>query len=380
MIKADFIPLNQKDIQLYLVKLTVEELIHNSIVAVFNSVTGEGYQRPPIPSHYKKIAQYLEKEDRVLLPLGVLTATDPDKVNIKDGHLQIEGPLRIVDGQHRIEGFKFLAANNPNRYEQFKSFELPVTIMVINEEHEVDEMDTFININSKAKKISTNLAIRLRHERRKDKQYLRSLDEIIEDIAIKVTKLLNEDLKSIWYNAITIGPDEKGRIISLNAFRKSLIPLIELFICYYRDPKDEEDSYFVFDGGGWQPLDLNDDLIPVLEEYEEKFVSLIKSYLDSTWRIIWKKWSSCFNVYQPYFDRDYNIQKGIGLYSLHLVLQDCLKYEENVQGALYQFEKIIDNTTVLTEDWESGGTFSGNNSQAGFRIIADRIIDINNLI
>ncbi|WP_170061573.1 DGQHR domain-containing protein [Terribacillus saccharophilus] len=373
MIQADYIPLNQKEIQLYLVKLTVEEIINNSIVSVFNSSTGEGYQRPPIPSHYKKIAQYLEKEDRVLLPIGVLTATDPNKVNIVNGRLQINGPLRIVDGQHRIEGFKYLSANNSIRYEQFRSFELPVTIMVIDEEHEVDEMDTFININSKAKKINTNLAIGLRHERRKEEQYKRSFDEIVEDIAISVTKLLDNDLKSIWYNAITIAPDEKGKIISLNAFRKSLIPLIELFIRFYKDPKDVEDAFFVSGGEELQPVELNDELIPVLEEFEEKYITLIKLYLDSTWKVIWNKWNSCFNLYQPYFDRDYNIQKGIGLYSLHLVLQDCLKREENVQSALFQFKKIIENTTVDVEDWESGGTFSGNNSQSGFRIIADRI-------
>lgn len=372
MIKTNFISLNQKGIQLYLIKLTVEELLKNSNVEVFNSETSEGYQRPPIPSHYKKIAQYLMKEDRVLLPLGVLTATDPDKVSV-NGELEINGPLRIVDGQHRVEGFRFLSLNNVDRFEEFKNFELPITIMVIDKEHEVDEMDTFININSKAKKISTDLAIRLRHERRKEKYYRRDLEEIIEDIAIKVTKNLNGDLKSVWYKAITMAPDEKGRIISINAFRKSLIPIVELFIRYYQDPKDKEDGFFIIENEKEEPLNLLEEDILFLEENEDKYVMRIKNFIDTLWNNVVNKWGGAFNISQPYFNKEYNIQKGIGLYSLHLVLKDCIEIEKNIDAANHLFSKIIKNSRIATEDWESGGLFSGYNSQSGFRLIANRV-------
>lgn len=376
MIQTNFIPLKQKGIQLYLIKLTVEELIRNSSVVLFNPETGEGYQRPPIPSHYKRFAEYLRKNDRVLLPLGVLTATDPDRIEV-NGLMKIRGPLRIVDGQHRLEGFKHLALNNPTKYQEFKEFELPVTIMVIDKDHEVDEIDTFINLNSKAKKISTDLAIRLRHERRKEKHYTRDLNEIIEDIAIKVTKNLNSDRNSPWFKAITMAPDERGRIISLNAFRKSLIPLVELFLSYYMDPKDIEDGFFIFENGEPEHLALNnEDTLIMLEQDEEKFVKLIKSFIDSIWSTVKHKWSDCFNMYEPYFNKEYNIQKGIGLYSIHLAVEDCIKLEKNTDAALYSFRNIIHKSRIKTEDWESGGNFSGNNSQSGFRLIANKIKEI----
>ena len=76
--------------------------------------------------------------------------------------MEIDGLLRIVDGQHRIEGFRYLKENDTNKYEQYKNFEFPVTILAIDEGQVVEEMDAFINSrNNKAKKISTDLAIHL---------------------------------------------------------------------------------------------------------------------------------------------------------------------------------------------------------------------------
>ncbi|MCJ7988935.1 DGQHR domain-containing protein [Priestia sp. OVS21] len=372
MIKNTFIPLKQKGIQLYLTKLTVDELIKNCEVQTFNSETEDGYQRPPIPSHYKRIAQYLNKEEEPLLPLGILTAVYPDNVKETEDHeLRLTENLRIVDGQHRVEGFRYLAMTNQEKYMELKDFEVPVTIMVISKEEITTEIDTFININSKGKKLSTDLAIRLRHQRRKRDDYVRTYDEIVEDIAIEVTKKLNKDLNSLWTKAIKISPEQKGTIISLNAFRKSLIPIVEKYVNYYVDPVNIGDATYLRIPE--ETIAQREDISPVLEEHEVEYVEKIKNYIQKVWLIVRDKWPECFNIGRPFFDKEYNIQKGIGVYSIHLILLDCMNSEGDPEAGYYKFKELINHTDIQTEDWESGGMFSGNNSQSGFRYIANTV-------
>jgi DGQHR domain-containing protein len=369
MINISYIPLKQNGFQLFITKLTIDELLNNSEVSIFNPETGEGYQRPPIPSHYKKIARYLESEESILLPLGVLTAVYPDDFNESE-KLELNGKLRIVDGQHRVAGFRHLSEINPSKYETLKDFEVPVTIMVLSKDDIIDEMDTFININSKAKRINTDLAKRLSYERRKEDGYLRNYREIIEDISIEVTLGISRDIKSLWYKAVRMSTTQKDVIISLNAFTKSLTPLIELFVKYFNTKDFEGLSRF----GDIEKMENNSEVISFIVSHKDLYVENLKKYINDAWYLIKEQFEKAFNEKRPYFKKEYNIQKGIGLYAFHIILTECIRKEQDLEKALQLFKTIVNNTTVKLDDWKSGGSFSGNNSLTGFKVVAEKIM------
>lgn len=338
----------QFDLSIYISTFTIEELVELTFVDIFDSETLEGYQRPISSLHFKNIAKFLLiEEDPIMIP-SILTAIDKENLEFDKNTLKIKGKMRLVDGQHRIEAFKFLKTNFPNRFNELANLELPVTIMEI-EDNKIHEINTFININSKGKKVSTDLAIRLRDVTR---QHFKNNEDLIEALATKIAiKLNNEIYSSVWYDAIKISPELKGKIISINAFNRSLSPLISNYL------KKENITFSEIDS--------------VKFEYA---LSQILYLVEEAWEIISNKWSRCFEEKIPKFQTNYNIQKGVGTYSLHLLLNEC--YENNsgdISATLQNFRDVIEISIVDEFYWISGGEFSGMSSQSGFSKIKDVI-------
>ena len=61
----------QSKIKMYITTMNIEELVENSFVAHYDSQTGEDYQRPPVPSHYRKIAQYFINDANAFSSFGI---------------------------------------------------------------------------------------------------------------------------------------------------------------------------------------------------------------------------------------------------------------------------------------------------------------------
>ncbi|SDE42957.1 hypothetical protein SAMN02799630_03333 [Paenibacillus sp. UNCCL117] len=137
---------------------------------------------------------------------------------------------------------------------------------------------------------------------------------------------------------------------------------------------------------------LNVSLIPPLYagldlaiKSQENFDDLVKEVLliiVNAWEIIYEKWSVCFNYFDAVkLSEKYNIQKGIGVYSLHILIGEII--ENNGRGRTDQiideFRKIINKSEVTTDDWRIGGKFSVFNSKAGFQLIADHIKNMRSL-
>lgn len=337
---------------MYLLTLSVEELVENTYVNVFNSETGEGYQRPVDPNHYKKITKYFQNEETPILPPTILTAIDDTKITYESNNLTIGDKLRLVDGQHRIEGFKHLKKVAYERYVELKDMEMPVTVMAIETNKEIHEVNTFIDINSKGKKVSTDLAIRLRDSLRDQIQLYRTKNDLIESIATKTALFLNTYSNvSIWYDSIKVSPEVKGKIISINAFCRSLFPII-----------DE-----ILDAKGI-------DFIQINRETLELLVDEISNYVNLIWQVVEDRWTECFNKYTPRFNKSYNLQKGTGTYSIHLLMSQCLvECQGNVENSLELFKATLEKSSVKSSDWITGGIFSGFSSQSGFKYIAEQI-------
>ncbi|KRF01080.1 hypothetical protein ASG89_26085 [Paenibacillus sp. Soil766] len=361
MIKnKSFITAHQNNFSMHIVVLTIEELVFGTYVLQFNSEeeNSRGYQRPLLPSHFRKITKYLQGSGAILPP-AILTASEPGNIEYNQNRLGIIGKLRVVDGQHRIAAFKQLREIDEFKYSEIKHYEIPVIIMIIPEEKQIHEINTFININSKGKKVSTDLAIRLREQIRDkgENNFYFNKVEVIEDIATKITKSINSNENSVWYNAIKVGPDQSGRIISINAFNKSLFDLLSLF---------------------WENKKLSNEI--EAKHYTEFFQQLLVECWDS----VMSKWPGCFNFKnEEKYNSYYNIQKGIGVNSLHIILtriirskyQECPTLELLKTAVVNDFIKILKKTIVTDEDWMIGGEFMGFASRAGFNQVAERIME-----
>jgi hypothetical protein len=76
-VQKKFVKVKQGDLIMYLVSLNVTELIDNTVVEYFDSNTGDGYQRPLFPNHYRKIAKYFQEGNDPVLPPAIITAVNP---------------------------------------------------------------------------------------------------------------------------------------------------------------------------------------------------------------------------------------------------------------------------------------------------------------
>jgi DGQHR domain-containing protein len=114
--------LEQNGVRLWLTYLPAIRLLDSERVKVdvYSAAAGHtGYQRLPTPARAKDYARYL-KDGKGISPNTVLINLRGEVGNFQ----RISGPygklivpdstkLWIVDGQHRIEGLRYLLENNP---------------------------------------------------------------------------------------------------------------------------------------------------------------------------------------------------------------------------------------------------------------------------
>lgn len=332
---------NQSNFIMYSVVLSADELINNTVVEYFDPEHPEenGYQRLLSPAHYRKIAKYLKEDSNAILPTSILTAVDPEQV-VEGNELTITGKLRVVDGQHRIEGIKYLKKTDEEAFNKINKFNFSTLVMVISKEQKAYEIESFININKTGRKVSTDLAVQLKNKIIGESEKYSS-----NSIATKICEKLNSSKKSIWYNSIKLGNDtSRDKSISITAFNKSLIKFVENYIQYNEITNDFE---------------LNNS------------IDILSNFISEAWEVVHKKWYRCFNYLE-----DYNIKKGIGVFPLNNILGDQIKENQgNLDKSLESFEKIINQSNVNYTYWIKGGKFSGYNSQSGFKKIENIILN-----
>lgn len=341
--EKDYLKIQQNTLVLYIVSCTTEELLEATEIKHYNSATSEGYQRPPFPSHYKKIAKYLNSDTMPVLPTSILTAIDPKQIKEEGPKLNISGKLRVVDGQHRIEGIRYLKNTDLSHYNSIKQYEFPVIIMAIDNNMQELEINTFININSKGKRVSTDLALELKEKinREKISQIKDSKDltpEQCENIATRIAHKLNSNEKSVWFESIRSGDEFKvTKPISVTAFTKSITEVVSII-----SASDKQ-------------MD-----VAVLTEN-------ITNLLVDVWDTVKGKWKPCFEV----TNEDYNIKKGIGVYSIHLILKECaLNNKGEISSTLRDFKTVIQNSQAVHTDWMTGGRFTGMSSGQALKRIS----------
>ncbi|WP_315819393.1 hypothetical protein [Paraflavitalea speifideaquila] len=107
-------------------------------------------------------------------------------------------------------------------------------------------------------------------------------------------------------------------------------------------------------------------------------------FLYKVWNQIVKiKWERAFKgdivkndegeVVKVFYDKDYYIQKGIGIKSINPIIGDKVKQSGINDNAFQEIQKIMFESKVKIDDWRNGGPFSGFNSESGFGKIRQMI-------
>lgn len=331
-----------KQLDLLETKKTVDWLVNNTTVSVFNPIDFKGYQRQIDNKHCIKIVDFLKRD--FFMPTAIICATDKE--------FQDDCNLRIVDGQHRVNAFKMMKTKEPERYNQIKEYEVPVIVMAKVDEN--TEIDTFITINKTSKKVDTSLALVLKNKMNK---YNTSEDLTMpkaEYIAVELAQYLNfrEDPNNIWFDKILFegNPKNTAQLISLNAFVKSTRVLLNRMA-----------------RKGLISLDWSEN--DEISECIEKCYKII----NSIWSILQNKWPELFD---SDLEKRRIIQGAIGYSSFNRAIVGLLEKStyKDEYDFIYEIENWIKCISIEADRWLPGETYSKYSSESGYSIVARELL------
>lgn len=318
-----------------------------------------GYQRELSENHYKDIKKSLIHEN-IILPTSIILSVNrediADKISqINSSLIELDIDLkeklyRIVDGQHRLKGLEEAVKEKP----ELKNFMINVIILLTENQNRLVEVETFIDINSKAKKIKTDLTVlaKYNYEILGEKE----INDMHKHMCIKVAYMLQDKIQdSVWKNAIKFdGNSSKGEgIIEVNAFTKSIASLVKTVI----------DKKGIVYSNNINEID--------------KVAYEVAKVISAAWRIVYEKWNMCFveslekdidnNFIRTYYNTKYYIQKTTGANAISMILNDTLQEASNIDEGMNEFKGILKRSLIKSDDWLVGKKFSGLTSGSGFK-------------
>jgi DGQHR domain-containing protein len=223
LIVDNFLEIKQNNLNLYIFKLTSEEIHNNFVVSRRYEDREEGYQRVLKDSKVKNIKNYLsdiKNNYPAILPNSILIALDNIKLDnnkllIKDNEKGYKG--LIIDGQHRSEGA------------YFHNSSFPLVIIGISELELKYQARLFITINDTQTSLPKSLyrdLFSLISDEEITEELLDS-EEIEVDIkATEIAKELTNDNESALYGFIDFTGEKQIGYISLMEFVRNVKPFI----------------------------------------------------------------------------------------------------------------------------------------------------------
>lgn len=210
-IKLNSIKVHQAIGDIYVAEINPQNLLQMSIVdrrRIENDEEVIGIQRELKEEKVKQIKKYLST-NKATFPNSIILNTEERYVIAKSENsieLEIsEDTFSIIDGQHRVEGFR----NNP-----IENFNLIISILI---GLKVDEQaEIFTTINSQQTKVDPSHNLNLE---------LESTVYTPIKMMIEIAHSFNYDKESPWFNSIKLLSNKNAGILSLSAFVKPLIAL-----------------------------------------------------------------------------------------------------------------------------------------------------------
>lgn len=208
-VKLNSIKVHQSIGDIYVAEINPQNLLQMSIVdrrRIENDEEVIGIQRELKEEKVKQIKKYLST-NKATFPNSIILNTEEKYVISKTNNsieLEInEDTFSIIDGQHRVEGFR----NNP-----IENFNLIISILI---DLKLDEQaEIFTTINSQQTKVDPSHNLNLE---------LESIVYTPIKMMIEVSQSFNYDKESPWFNSIKLLSNKNGGILSLSAFVKPLI-------------------------------------------------------------------------------------------------------------------------------------------------------------
>lgn len=356
---VDAIQIGQANHRVFVTALTAEQLTATTIVDPYDSSRkpgdpDQGYQRPPERSRITRIGTYLIKEQGDgLYPNAVLLGSrKPLLFDAMSRRLELPSDpvLRIIDGQHRIEGLRYAIYEKQETHLAF----LPIPVVIVEIQDRTEEMNQFRIINGTAKSVRTDLVnailTAIAEEQGADAIPEKDLWKVV---VTKAVDAVNRRDDSPWKDVLLM-PDEVSVASNSGKITRATSAITSIRIIY-----NWLDQFGFLAG-----KDLNgqaDYLADVLVAY----------------------WRAIRNVVPEAFEdpAEYVIQKTPGLFSLHYLLRDSLL------GSIYQgrrqwdeptFQEFIEESPEISDAdfWHKDASrASAYGSMKGFRELADLLID-----
>ncbi len=227
----------QESTQMFVGTMTVKELILIAKVDLYTQENGleKGYQRAPETSRALKLAKYLKTDPKPLLPAAILLSYRNTFAVVEEaqGVVTVELPqnetLWIIDGQHRIFGFK--KAIEELGIERLQDYRLPVVI--IENPTQADEANQFRIVNENMKKVRTDLArhilaMQISREGPGARKIIREQGRMWEAKSVEICRVLNADADSPWHRRIQMPNEKKSQhhVVRELSFSQSLKSLL----------------------------------------------------------------------------------------------------------------------------------------------------------
>ena len=232
-----FIVMKQGNVTIFVGCMSVRELNEHGQSDIYKEIAGieDGYLLGPDRSRTVKMARYLKSVSLPLTPTSILLSyrgrlVESDPI---DGVVTVSIPegkcFWIIDGQHRIEGFK--AAIEEYGLQRLWEYQLPVVIL--DQFKQVGEANMFLVLNDTMKKNRTDRAHNLLVSKKYGDEWsgitkiFREGGRMWEIKSAKICVILNEDENSRWKGRIQLPNEdftEKHRVRELS-FTQSLKPL-----------------------------------------------------------------------------------------------------------------------------------------------------------
>lgn len=196
-------------------------VLHNRLSTPWRDArTKEGYQRKPAKSRIAKLMVEMRK-GRVDIPTAVLlNARDQSWRAALKSHRASEdfyyfdmsdykGTLSVVDGQHRLEAFRYLYDEDKSRYGSVK-----IHLVMMLGATERQELQQFYTVNSTAKSVKTDLALDLlKQQAEQDGRIMTGLIESGQAWKVEaqgITEIMAEQ-SEIWRDRIRLANEDRGQ-------------------------------------------------------------------------------------------------------------------------------------------------------------------------
>ncbi len=345
------LPFKQEGFQMYAGIMSASDLIATSKVDEWIDEGDEqqGYQRSPEKLRYRKVARYLQKDPKPLLPGSILLSYRgklPQRKN-DDSSTTVSLPegecFWIVDGQHRRYGLQ--EAIEQLDVQRVSGYQIPVVIVEF--QNVGEEAHQFQVINETMKKVRTDLARRLLAIRVTSgavgRRAVQDAGRLWEAKAVEIINVLSNDEDSPW----------KGRI---------------------QKPNERKEPRHTV-----KELSFSTSLKPILTSYPfDRYDIEVLS------RLLKRYWQAWYAIAPEAFDdaNDYVIAKTPGVFSLHVLARDVLKLIERRGESAPSVEDIKVILKDLDEyaasiywraDNSEGAAMAG--SMKGFKILSDVFVE-----